>query len=105
MPVDFAWYAFGAQQIKAMPAATKTALPTIHLNGSSRKDLFEGYYSAYRKLKEAAEEFNKVEFNARDYYVQGDAHWSEAQQQRRKHQDAMRETLKYLEEHVIHLLD
>ena len=52
--------------------------PTIHLNGTGKKMLLEGYENAYHAILEAENALGKVEFNARDYYPQGDGAWSEA---------------------------
>ena len=53
-------------------------LPTVHLNGTSAKDLFEGWKNFMEKLEDALEEAKKIEFNARDYYVQGNHAWPAA---------------------------
>lgn len=45
--------------------------PTIHLNGTSRKDLAEGYEAAFRAVTDAAEALTKSCPNGRDYYPQG----------------------------------
>lgn len=47
-----------------------TIFPTIHLNGTSREMLSEGYFKAWRELNNAIAAFNAIEFNCRDYYVQ-----------------------------------
>ena len=47
-------------------------LPTIHLNGTGRDRLLADYHTAHKLLNAAADAFASVEFNARDYYVQGD---------------------------------
>lgn len=43
-------------------------LPTIHLNGTSAKELTEGYHAARIAMERAITALAKVEFNARDYY-------------------------------------
>jgi len=53
-------------------------LPAVHLNGTSAKDLFEGWKNFAEKLEDALEEAKKIEFNARDYYVQGNHAWTAA---------------------------
>ncbi len=52
--------------------------PTLHLNGTGKKMLTEGYRQAYEALREAEKAMSGIEFNARDYYVQGPEAWTEA---------------------------
>ena len=59
-------------------------LPTVHLNGTSAKDLFEGWKNFMEKLEDALEEAKKIEFNARDYYVQGNHAWPAASDELRE---------------------
>ena len=47
------------------------ATPTIHLNGTSAKELFEGYLAAYRAIGAAIDAVQKACPNGRDYYPQG----------------------------------
>jgi hypothetical protein len=52
-------------------------LPVIHLNGTSPKDLLEGYRNACAAVRDAMDAIAKIEFNARDYYpVEGS--WEKA---------------------------
>jgi hypothetical protein len=46
-------------------------LPTIHINGTSAKDLTEGYLTAYRAVGDAIDAVAKAGPNGRDYYPQG----------------------------------
>jgi hypothetical protein len=52
-----------------METETKPTLPTIHLNGTSPKDLLDGYRNAMDAVGAAQAALCKIEFNARDYYV------------------------------------
>lgn len=45
--------------------------PTIHLNGTHRADLHDGYRSAYDAVQEAITVMNRTHPHGRDYYVQG----------------------------------
>jgi hypothetical protein len=45
--------------------------PTIHLNGTSRERLAEGYADAASKLREAISALAAAGPNRRDYYPQG----------------------------------
>jgi len=53
-------------------------LPTLHINGTGKIMLMNGYLEAYTALRKAEEAMCKIEFNARDYYVQGPEAWMEA---------------------------
>ncbi len=53
-------------------------IPTIHLNGTSKERLVSGYEKAHRALRVAGEALSEIEFNPRDYYVQGPQAWPEA---------------------------
>lgn len=78
-------------------------LPTVHLNGTARERLFSDYNNAYRFLCVASDSFADIEFNARDYYVQGDNAFYKARTERdcaRAHIGALKT---YLEAHLLHL--
>ena len=55
-----------------------TTFPTVHLNGTSREALLEGYIDALNAVSHAIEVLQKNGPNARDYYVAGPAHWEAA---------------------------
>lgn len=78
-------------------------LPTVHLNGTSRKMLAEGYQAAYTKLQETLRAFQSIEFNARDYYVQDDDAYRIAVHQRGVAFQKLCDARDYLEAHLIHL--
>jgi len=82
-----------------------TTLPTIHLNGTSREMLLEGYDAAYRKLIKFKHAFRAIEFNARDYYVAETNAWSNACEEREKMVNNISELLDYFEAHLIHLAE
>jgi hypothetical protein len=82
-----------------------TSLPTIHLNGTSREMLLEGYDAAYRKLLKFRRAFREIEFNARDYYVAEPDAWSEACQEREEMQNKINCVIDYLEAHLVHLAE
>ena len=46
--------------------------PTIHINGTSRDSLLEGYGDAYHAMHQAREAVQNTAPNARDYYVNPD---------------------------------
>jgi hypothetical protein len=82
---------------------TDLTLPTVHLNGTSRKMLADGYFAANRKLQDAIRSFGEIEHNARDYYVQGPGAWPQATTQRDVMRQHLRSVQEYLEAHLIHL--
>jgi len=47
-----------------------TTLPTVHLNGTSRDDLLDGYIAAMDAIRLAIQAVQAAAPNARDYYVQ-----------------------------------
>lgn len=48
------------------------AIPTVHVNGTTRNRLVEQMESAVRALDEAIHRAREAEPNGRDYYPQGD---------------------------------
>jgi len=58
-------------------------VPTIHLNGTSKEQLLIDYEKAHRAVNTAMDTLNQIEFNARDYYVQGSFAWAEAVEEMR----------------------
>ena len=83
--------------------STDLTFPTVHLNGTSRKMLAEGYQSAYSKLIEFRNAFRSIEFNARDYYVQSNTAFAEARTDRDIMEHKIGSLIQYLEAHLIHL--
>jgi hypothetical protein len=82
---------------------TNPTLPTIHLNGTSRKMLADGYFEAWNRLNEAITAFNAIEFNCRDYYVQSGDAWTRATADRTEAAKHLHAASKYLEAHLLHL--
>lgn len=59
-------------------------MPCVHLNGTGRETLVEGYMEARHKVMDAIEAIRKIEFNPRDYYVLEDVApgaWNRAREQ------------------------
>ena len=77
-----------------------TPLPTVHLGGTSLKMLTQGYEDAYYALKTFTKAFGHIEFNARDYYVQGPEAWPAAAEARIEMNEKIRDILKYVEDHL-----
>lgn len=69
------------------PFKTKTAVPTIHLNGTSKDELLNLYRNAHRALTDAQRAMAAATPHGRDYYVQSPAAYSVA---RHQHETRMR---------------
>lgn len=78
-------------------------LPTIHLNGTSQKMLFTGYDRAASLLHNFTEAWSEIEFNARDYYVDGPQAWGKAMDCRQEISRRIQEVKDYLNAHREHL--
>jgi hypothetical protein len=76
-----------------------TPLPTIHLNGTSRETLAEGYDAAEDALYDLIQAFGGIEFNARDYYVQGPTAWTAAVEARQEINRKIRDIREYIHAH------
>jgi len=55
-----------------MVMETTMVLPTIHSNGSSKDDLFDGYMAALAAMHAAIDAVIQTAPHGRDYYPQGD---------------------------------
>lgn len=76
-----------------------TTLPTIHLNGTSKQELFDTYFEALDAIASARVALQKAAPNGRDYYPQGPEAYGQA---RLAHEQRLRllETI-YNELHAI----
>ncbi len=75
--------------------------PTVHLNGTGYKDLWNGYEAAYEAVRAAQEAIGNIEFNARDYYVQSPGAWEKAQDHRIEQRQALAQVEEYLLQHLL----
>jgi hypothetical protein len=66
---------------------TKMILPSIHINGTSRGDLFDRYMDAMMAVEAAIDAVAKTWPHGRDYYPQGD---DALQQAQAEHQDRLK---------------
>jgi hypothetical protein len=78
-------------------------LPTVHLNGTGRTQLADGYLNAYRQTRQALDAFAAIEFHARDYYVNSRNSYTLARDARDEHAMHLRALMDYLEAHLQHL--
>jgi hypothetical protein len=72
------------------------------MNGTSRKDLQEGYSNAALELENFIDAWSRIEFNARDYYVV-DGAWTKARDERDAMNAKLRELREYLQAMQEHL--
>ena len=77
--------------------------PTIHSNGTSATRLESDYCATWAALRQAETSFENIEFNARDYYVQGDKAFTQAREQRYAMFRKLREVTEYIEAHAEHI--
>lgn len=82
---------------------TMTGLPTIHLNGTGAKTLAAGYESAYDALHALKNAMAAIEFNSRDYYVDGPQSWEIAVNSRIAINQKIAEIQTYLTKHLQHI--
>jgi len=84
---------------------TTPTLPTVHLNGTSRRDLQQGYDAAADKLRDFVEAWGAVEFNARDYYVQSPDAYPTARDERCQINAALAAIKEHIDAIRFHLYD
>lgn len=84
---------------------TDLVFPTVHMNGTGFDTLFDGYDHATDSLRRFTDSFGRIEFNARDYYVQGPDAYTTAREQREAICLKIREIKEYLDQHLIALDD
>lgn len=75
-------------------------MPTVYMNGTSHKQLTQDYEDAYYALKTFTKAFGHIEFNARDYYMQGTEAWNAAVDARIEMNEKIRDLMKYVEDHL-----
>jgi hypothetical protein len=64
-----------------IPTTKKLMVPTVHLNGTSKMSLLEGYETAYNAVKLAIDALVDTAPHGRDYYVEADDAYSKARDQ------------------------
>ena len=74
--------------------------PTIHMNGTSKKDLLEGYCKIMHALHETLARMQEYSPNARDYYVQSPTAYAAARDQYQRQFKAINEVLQEIEQIV-----
>jgi hypothetical protein len=77
--------------------------PTVHSNGTSHRELWAGYEAAYDAVRAAQDALRKIEFNARDYYVQGNEAYGKARDHRTEQFIKLVDIEEYLLQHLLSL--
>jgi hypothetical protein len=78
-------------------------LPLAHMNGTGLKSLREDYDLADDTLDNFIAAWERIEFNARDYYPLGPDAWTSALESRQAINRKLREVKAYIDAHREHL--
>jgi hypothetical protein len=83
-------------------------MPSVHLNGTSKDVLLEGYSSISIAIHDLKDTISKCHFHGRDYYVQDDVNsvqmaFNLAYDERAKHLKALAAFEDYIEKHYKHI--
>lgn len=82
---------------------TGVPLPLIHLNGSSRESLQEGYSAALHQARQLHRALRQHLVHPRDYYPLGPGAATQASEALDEHVLALLRLERHLEEHLEHL--
>jgi hypothetical protein len=75
-----------------------TAIPTVHLNGTSGSSLKREYLIAYEAIDKSIEALADATLNARDFYPQGADAYSQARAERDAAFEKLRQAQAYVEQ-------
>ena len=80
-------------------------MPTVHMNGTSKKMLLEGNTDILHKIHQLEDTICNCVFHGRDYYVlDADPYsfesYNKALEERQKHTQALRDFREYIEKHI-----
>ena len=78
--------------------------PTIHLNGTSKRELYLAYFTAHNALQDAIDTLAKSAPHGRDYYPQGDSVIYDAAKEHAKRMVTLNNVLRELEELTLHTM-
>ncbi len=84
-----------------MPNATAFTTPTVHMNGTGFKTLNEDMEKIDDAFFLFINTWERVEFNARDYYVQGPEAFTQARDERLAINVKIRDIKRYIDAHRI----
>ena len=79
--------------------------PTLHLNGTGKNDLRDGYADAYDAIDKAIEALANAELNGRDFYPQGPGAYSQARSERDAAFAQLRQAHQYVGEMLMGICD
>ena len=80
-------------------------LPMVHLNGTGRNTLLEGYIKAREAVHDAMHAMAAATFHSRDYYTIGNGAWEAAVTERREEMAKLEHVYQYLTKHIEHIAD
>lgn len=80
-------------------------LPTIHLNGTSARELFDQTHEAARAIRAAMEAIGRAAPNGRDYYPQGNFAIGDAVTEHRARLAALQKIAAELQKILEHVAD
>lgn len=80
-------------------------IPTIHLNGTSGKDLQKEYHAAYKAIDAAIDALANTTCNGRDFYVQDAGAYYQARDERQAALDKLHDAKGYVEEVLMGIMD
>ncbi len=78
--------------------------PTIHLNGTSKRELYLAYYAAHNAVQDAINSLATTAPHGRDYYPQGDKVIYDAAKEHAKRMVALHDILTELEDLTLHCM-
>jgi hypothetical protein len=84
---------------------TMATFPTLHLNGTSKNDLRDGYADAYDAIDKAIKALANAELNGRDFYPQGPSAYSQARSERDAAFAQLRQAHQYVGEMLMGICD
>jgi len=79
--------------------------PTLHLNGTSKTDLRDGYLAAHEAIDKAIDALANAELNGRDFYPQGPDAYSQARRERDEALKQLRQARTYAGEMLSGICD
>lgn len=90
---------FGQNWVRALNEYREESMihPTIHLNGTSKRDLLRQWEEASNALRASLTKMGDAMPHDRDYYPQGPHAGPEARRQHIEHMNAIRAAMLYLE--------
>lgn len=83
----------------------KLMVPTVHMNGTSARELFNQAYKAWTALQMAINTHQEMAPHGRDYYPQGEAAIADATRQYRERAIKMQEVLREIEQIILSVSD